>query len=61
MDADGEGTLVTLNNYRQVIDELVAERHSQVFGSTGDSEIIEFASPAKAEDSGFGIDVQDTL
>ena len=34
---------------------------SQVFGSTGDSEIIEFASPVKAEDSGFGIDVQDTL
>ena len=48
MEADEEGTLARLNEYRQVTDGLVADHHGRVFGSAGDSVIAEFASPVEA-------------
>ncbi len=43
-----EGTLRTLGAYRQIIDDLVADRHGRVFGSAGDSVVAEFTSPVEA-------------
>ncbi len=48
MEADEEATIRTLDTYRQVVDELVANHHGRVFGSAGDSVIAEFASPVEA-------------
>ena len=48
MEADEEGTLARLNEYRQVTDRLVADHRGRVFGSAGDSVIAEFASPVEA-------------
>ena len=38
-----EATLATLNDYREVIDRLVADHRGRVVGSAGDSVIAEFA------------------
>ncbi len=48
MEADEEATPATLNAYREVIDTLVADHHSRVFGSAGDSIIAEYTSPVEA-------------
>ncbi len=46
--ADEEGTLRALRAYREVIDGLVAAHRGRIFGSAGDSVIVEFASPVEA-------------
>ena len=46
--ADEEGTLQTLSAHRKVIDSLVAAHRGRIFGSAGDSVIVEFASPVEA-------------
>jgi adenylate cyclase len=48
MAADEEGTLATLSTYRGVIDGLVAEHQGRIFGSAGDSIIVEFSSAVQA-------------
>ncbi len=48
MAADEEGTLRTLAAYRQVIGDLVAEHGGRIFGTAGDSVIVEFSSPVQA-------------
>ncbi len=46
--ADEEGTLRTLSAYREVIDGLVSLHRGRIFGTAGDSVIVEFASPVEA-------------
>ena len=48
MAADEEGTLRTLNAYRQEIDALVAGRDGRIVGSAGDSVLAEFPSAVEA-------------
>lgn len=48
MATDEEGTLATLNEYRRTIGEIVAGHSGRIFGSAGDSLVIEFASPVQA-------------
>lgn len=48
MGRDEEGTLARLFECRQVIDRLVDQHHGRIFGSAGDSVIVEFASPVEA-------------
>jgi adenylate cyclase len=48
MEADEEATLSTLQSYREIIDNRVANHRGRVFGSAGDSVIAEFASPVEA-------------
>ena len=48
MAEDEEATLRTLGAYRDTIANLVSEHSGRVFGSAGDSVIIEFASPVQA-------------
>ena len=48
MEADEEATLSTLKAYREVIDRRVNDHRGRVFGSAGDSVIVEFASPVEA-------------
>jgi len=45
---DEEGTLRRLGTYREIIDGLVTQHHGGVFGSAGDSVVVEFASPVEA-------------
>ena len=59
MDEDEERTLQTLNEFRAVIDGLIAEHDGRVFGSAGDSVIAEFASPVEAVRC--AVEVQQTL
>ena len=59
MDVDEERTLQTLNEFRAVIDGLIAEHDGRVFGSAGDSVIAEFASPVQAVRC--AVEVQQTL
>ncbi|WP_170603437.1 adenylate/guanylate cyclase domain-containing protein [Ruegeria arenilitoris] len=48
MDADEEATLRTLRDHREIIDFLVSSHNGRVFGSAGDSVIVEFPSPVEA-------------
>jgi class 3 adenylate cyclase/tetratricopeptide (TPR) repeat protein len=48
MDVDEEATLRTLKAHRQMIDGLVTSYSGRVFGSAGDSVIVEFSSPVEA-------------
>ena len=48
MAADEEGTLATLNAYREVIDELIGRHHGRIFTTAGDSVMAEFASAVEA-------------
>ncbi len=48
MEADEEATVSTLSTYREIIEGLVASHHGRVFGSAGDSVVVEFASPVEA-------------
>ena len=48
MAADEEGTLATLNVYRQAIDGLIGRHHGRIFTTAGDSVMAEFASPVEA-------------
>jgi TolB-like protein/class 3 adenylate cyclase len=48
MAADEEGTLRTLNAYRQEMDALVAGRDGRIVGSAGDSVLAEFPSAVEA-------------
>ncbi len=48
MEADEEATLSTLKAYRAIIDRRVNNHRGRVFGSAGDSVIVEFASPVEA-------------
>ncbi len=43
MGEDEEETAQRLNDYREIIDGLIAGHHGRVFGSAGDSVIAEFA------------------
>jgi len=45
---DEEGTLRTLSDYRATIADLVGEHAGRIFGTAGDSLIVEFASPVQA-------------
>ena len=44
MRADEEATLKTLDEYRQIIDGLIARHDGRVFSTGGDSVLAEFAS-----------------
>jgi adenylate cyclase len=48
MAADEEGTLATLNVYREAIDELIGRHHGRIFTTAGDSVMAEFASAVEA-------------
>jgi adenylate cyclase len=48
MATDEEGTLATLNAYREVIDELIDRYHGRIFTTAGDSVMAEFASAVEA-------------
>lgn len=48
VEEDEEGTLRTLGACRGIIDELVTQHSGRVFGSAGDSVVVEFASPVDA-------------
>src|SRR5262249_38899251 len=48
MSDDEEATLKPLADYREVIAGLTAEHSGRIFGTAGDSIMIEFASPVQA-------------
>jgi adenylate cyclase len=48
MAADEEGTLRTLNAYRQEMDALVASHDGRIVGTAGDSVLAEFPSAVEA-------------
>ena len=48
MGEDEAGTLVNLRACRQLVDAIIAEHHGRIFGSAGDSVIVEFASAVSA-------------
>lgn len=48
MGKDEERTLSSLNERRQIIDDLIAKHYGRVFGGAGDSVVAEFASPVNA-------------
>jgi adenylate cyclase len=55
MAEDEEGTLRTLEAFRETITELIAEHGGRIFGTAGDSVIAEFASPVQAVRAGVAI------
>jgi len=55
MEADEEATVKGLSEYREIIDNLVKNYHGRVFGSAGDSVIVEFSSPVEAVRCAVGI------
>lgn len=55
MAEDEEGTLRNLGTCRMVISDLVAEHGGRVFGTAGDSVIVEFASAVNAVRAGVAI------
>ena len=59
MAADEEGTLRTLNAYRQDIDALVAGRDGRIVGSAGDSVLAEF--PSAVEATRCAVEIQQEL
>ena len=59
MAADEEGTLRTLNAYRQHIDALVAGRDGRIVGSAGDSVLAEF--PSAVEATRCAVEIQQEL
>jgi TolB-like protein/Tfp pilus assembly protein PilF len=52
---DEEGTLQILARYRSTIDHLVAEHGGRIFGTAGDSIVVEFASAVQAVRSAVAI------
>src|SRR5688572_24810705 len=48
MAADEEGTLRTLEAYRRTLSDLISEHAGRIFGSAGDSLIVEFSSAVQA-------------
>jgi TolB-like protein/class 3 adenylate cyclase len=48
MAADEEGTVRTLDAYRRIISDLISEHAGRIFGSAGDSVIVEFNSAVQA-------------
>ena len=48
MGVDEEGTLAALKTRRDIIDRLVGNHRGRVFGSAGDSVVVEFSSPVDA-------------
>ena len=59
MAADEEGTLRTLNAYRQEIDALVAGRDGRIVGTAGDSVRAEF--PSAVEAARCAVEIQEEL
>ena len=59
MAADEEGTLRTLNAYRQEMDALVAGRDGRIVGSAGDSVLAEF--PSAVEATRCAVEIQEEL
>ena len=59
MAADEEGTLRTLNAYRQEMDALVAGRDGRIVGSAGDSVLAEF--PSAVEATRCAVEIQQEL
>ncbi len=58
MEADEEATLSTLRSYREIIDNMVDSHRGRIFGSAGDSVIVEFASPVEAVRCALGIQTE---
>ena len=52
METDEVATLKLLKKRRQIIDGIISEYDGKIFGSAGDSIIVEFASPIKATECG---------
>jgi adenylate cyclase len=48
MGEDEAGTLADLRACRQIVDSVIAEHHGRIFGSAGDSVVVEFASAVSA-------------
>lgn len=48
MGEDEAGTLMNLRACRQIVDAIVAEHSGRIFGSAGDSVVVEFASAVSA-------------
>ena len=59
MAADEEGTLRTLNAYRQEMDALVTGRDGRIVGSAGDSVLAEF--PSAVEAARCAVEIQEEL
>jgi adenylate cyclase len=59
MAADEEGTLRTLNAYRQEMDALVAGRDGRIVGTAGDSVLAEF--PSAVEAARCAVEIQEEL
>ena len=55
MAEDEEATLRTLGAYRTAISDLVAEHGGRIFGTAGDSVIVEFASAVNSVRAGVAI------
>jgi len=55
MGADEEGTLKTLNLYRGVMTDLIAEHQGRVVGTAGDSVLAEFGSAVQAVRSAVAV------
>ena len=55
MEADEEATVKKLSAHREIVDNLVNRHHGRVFGSAGDSVIVEFSSPVEAVRCAVGI------
>jgi adenylate cyclase len=48
MEADEEATVEKLSAHRETVDNLVKSHQGRIFGSAGDSVIVEFSSPVEA-------------
>ncbi len=48
MHADEEATLKTLDEYREIIDGLIARHNGRIFSTGGDSVLAEFGSAVEA-------------
>ncbi|MEM7291564.1 MAG: adenylate/guanylate cyclase domain-containing protein, partial [Pseudomonadota bacterium] len=48
MNEDEEATLAALKKCRAAADPLISSHHGRIFGSAGDSLVVEFASPVEA-------------
>lgn len=59
MEADEEGTLATLKDYRDAMGRLIAAHHGRVVNTWGDAVIAEFASVVEAVRA--AIDIQNEL
>ena len=55
MEADEEGTLKTLNLYRGVMTDLIAEHQGRIVGAAGDSLLAEFGSAVQAVRSAVAV------